>query len=79
METSSQKGESMDRPITSVEEDSSTLYCPTRGKPNDQISNADDEIFKTYYCLNCGQALGVGIFLSLKVVCPKCDMLVVMG
>jgi DNA-directed RNA polymerase subunit RPC12/RpoP len=69
----------MERPITSVEEDSLTFYCPTCGKPNDQISSADDEIFKTYYCLNCVKALGVGIFLSLKVVCPECCMFVVMG
>jgi Zn finger protein HypA/HybF involved in hydrogenase expression len=66
----------MDKPTTSVKEDSSTLYCPTCGKPRDDIKEADEELFKTFYCLNCGKALGVGILLSLKVVCPRCEMLV---
>ena len=64
---------------TSVKEDSSTLYCPTCRTPRKDIQEADDELFKTFYCLNCNAALGVGILLSLKVICPKCEMMVVVS
>lgn len=69
----------MEKPSTSITEDSLELYCPTCGKPRDDIQDTEDEIFQTFYCLNCGEALGVGILLGLKVICPKCDMLVVLG
>ena len=69
----------MKKPTTSIKEDSSTLYCPTCGKPRDDIKEADGELFKTFYCLNCENPLGVGILLGLKVICPKCKMMVVVG
>jgi len=40
---------------------------------------AEEEVSKTFYCLNCEEALGVGILLNLKVICPKCEMMVVVG
>ena len=69
----------MDEKTTGITEDRSTLYCPTCGKSRDDIKQADDELFSTIYCLNCGEALGVGILLGLKVICPKCKMMVVVG
>jgi predicted RNA-binding Zn-ribbon protein involved in translation (DUF1610 family) len=69
----------MDKKTTSITEDSSDLYCPTCGKPRDDIKLADAEVFTTFYCLNCGEALGTGILLGLKVICPKCEMMVVAG
>ncbi len=69
----------MDKPITATIEDSTDLYCPTCGKPRDDIEDTNDHVFKTLSCGNCGEALGTGIILGLKVVCPKCDMMVVMG
>jgi len=69
----------MDEETTGITEDRSTLYCPTCGKSRDDIKQADDELFSTIYCLNCGEALGVGILLGLKVICPKCRMMVVVG
>jgi len=69
----------MDEETTGITEDRSTLYCPTCDKPRDDIKEADDELFNTFYCLNCGKALGVGILLGLKVICPECKMMVVVG
>ena len=68
-----------DKATTTVKEDSSTLYCPTCRTPRKDIMEAEEEVFKTFYCLNCGEALGVGILLNLKVICPKCAMMVVVG
>ena len=69
----------MDKQTASIAEDSSNLYCPTCGKPRDDIQEEDEEVFTTFHCLNCGEALGTGILLGLKVIGPKCDMLVVVG
>jgi len=64
---------------TTTTEDSSDLYCPTCGKARDDIQNSPENLFETFYCLNCGQALGVGVLFGLKVICPKCNSLVVVG
>jgi len=67
------------RTKTSVKKDSSTLYCPTCGKARDDLPDKHQSGIETYYCLNCGVALGVGIFIGLKVICPRCEMMVVVG
>jgi len=69
----------MDKKITSIKKDNSTLYCPTCRTPRKDIQEAVEEIFETFYCLNCDTALGVGILLNLKVICPKCEMMVLVG
>ncbi|MBU1343508.1 MAG: hypothetical protein KKE44_09985 [Proteobacteria bacterium] len=69
----------MDKKTTGVSEDSSTLYCPTCGTAREDIRQPEGELFKTFYCLNCGVALGIGLLLGLKVKCPKCDCLVIVG
>jgi len=67
----------MDNSYTSVNQDSFNLYCPTCGTPRKDIQAAEDETFKTFYCHNCGKALGTGILLNLKVICPNCKKIVV--
>ena len=67
------------RTKTSVKKDNTTLYCPTCGKAKDGLPDKSQTGIDTYYCLNCGEALGVGIILGLKVICPNCEMLVVVG
>ena len=65
--------------VTSIIEDNTDLYCPTCRTPRKDIQDAEGEVFQTFYCSNCGEALGVGILLGLKVICPECDMIVVVG
>ncbi|MEA1967875.1 MAG: hypothetical protein U9N77_06615 [Thermodesulfobacteriota bacterium] len=68
----------MDTSYTSVDEDNFNLYCPTCGAPRADIRATEEETFKTFSCHNCGQALGTGILLNLKVICPKCKKMVIM-
>lgn len=69
----------MDNSYTSVNQDSFNLYCPTCGTPRKGIQEAEEEVFKTFCCHYCGQSLGTGILLNLKVVCPKCKKMVIMA
>ena len=52
------------------------IDLPSCGKPKDDVKHADNEVVKTFYCLDCGEALGTGILLGLKVICPQCRMMV---
>lgn len=69
----------MDHPETSAYEDTSLLYCPTCGKPKDQVVEALEDECVVLKCLKCNTALAAGHFISFKAICPGCNHLVIVG
>lgn len=56
-----------------------TLYCPTCGKPKDEVIEAMEDVCVVLRCLNCDTALASGHFIGFRAICPNCGELVIVA
>ncbi len=63
----------------STEKGYGDYYCPVCSRAKEDQEEPIGEEFEAYYCINCGNTLAFGCLLNLKMICPKCNQLVVIG